>query len=283
MGAVGKAYKYRALVRNWAYITDKVGAKRRIFHNFLTFGLCGAAIRVAMTRGRVFMDGMLLNCPNCQTRYVVPDSAIGPQGRQVRCANCKHSWYQEAALEAFERPEPSFAATPESLPRGMDDLPPPPQFSAMAGAEAPDEPLRRPRRNPARYWTMAALGFALLVAVVIGSNAIYGWMGDGLKLAEVDPPLEIIPDANLDRQTIVKDGKETEYFAASGTIVNPTDEEQPVPPLQIVLYDAQGRKVFDWIAKPKVNSLPPGGRVEFSDAQLDVPRSAAKMDIYWSE
>jgi predicted Zn finger-like uncharacterized protein len=233
---------------------------------------------VAILRMAVLMDGMLLNCPNCNARYVVPDSAIGPQGRQVRCAGCKNSWFQEGAPDLFERP-----VEREPLSGGMDDLPPPPQFAAMAGAEAPDEPLRRPRRNPARYWTMAALGFALLVALVIGSNAIYGWMGDGLKLAEVDPPLEIIPDANLDRQTIVKDGKETEYFAASGTIVNPTDEEQPVPPLQIVLYDAQGRKVFDWVAKAKVNTLPPGGRVEFSDAQLDVPRSAAKMDIYWSE
>ena len=257
--------------------------KWRIFHNFLTLCRCGAGIRVAKPRGRVFMGRMLLSCPNCNTRYLVPDSAIGPQGRQVRCANCKHSWFQEPSEEAFARPLPVLEPQTAGLAGGMDDLPPPPQFSALAGAEAADERLRRPRRNPARYWTMAALGFALLVAVVIGSNAIYGWMGDGLKLAEVDPPLEIIPDANLDRQTIVKDGKETEYFAASGTIVNPTDEEQPVPPLQIVLYDAQGRKVFDWIAKPKVNSLPPGGRVEFSDAQLDVPRSAAKMDIYWSE
>ena len=44
---------------------------------------------------------MILTCPNCATQYVVKDGAIPPQGRQVRCASCKHSWHQdpEAAAE----------------------------------------------------------------------------------------------------------------------------------------------------------------------------------------
>lgn len=37
---------------------------------------------------------MILTCPNCGTQYVVKDGAIPPEGRQVRCASCKHSWHQ---------------------------------------------------------------------------------------------------------------------------------------------------------------------------------------------
>lgn len=47
---------------------------------------------------------MILTCPNCSTQYVVKDGAIPPQGRQVRCASCKHSWHQDS--EAAAQPEP---------------------------------------------------------------------------------------------------------------------------------------------------------------------------------
>lgn len=45
---------------------------------------------------------MIITCPACATRYVVPDSAIGVDGRTVRCANCRHSWFQDGSRLAAE-------------------------------------------------------------------------------------------------------------------------------------------------------------------------------------
>ncbi|MCJ2183505.1 zinc-ribbon domain-containing protein, partial [Novosphingobium sp. 1949] len=54
---------------------------------------------------------MIIACPACSTRYAVPDSAIGVEGRTVRCAKCRHSWHQAGFL-----PERADAPAPQAAP-----------------------------------------------------------------------------------------------------------------------------------------------------------------------
>ena len=59
---------------------------------------------------------MILTCPSCGTQYVVKDGAIPAQGRQVRCASCKHSWHQDAEpADVLEMGSEMEAAEDESL------------------------------------------------------------------------------------------------------------------------------------------------------------------------
>ncbi|MBV9526984.1 zinc-ribbon domain-containing protein [Sphingomonas sp.] len=67
---------------------------------------------------------MILTCPNCGTQYVVKDGAVPPQGRQVRCANCKHSWHQDPDPEAEpEEGEPTTnAPVADAQPAAMGEV-----------------------------------------------------------------------------------------------------------------------------------------------------------------
>jgi predicted Zn finger-like uncharacterized protein len=43
---------------------------------------------------------MILTCPECETRFVVPDNAIQDDGRKVRCAQCSHVWHQKPVKQS---------------------------------------------------------------------------------------------------------------------------------------------------------------------------------------
>src|SRR5215210_3887220 len=60
---------------------------------------------------------MILTCPNCGTQYVVKDGAIPAQGRQVRCASCKHSWHQDPEEAPFEEDQETLAEATMIEPR----------------------------------------------------------------------------------------------------------------------------------------------------------------------
>lgn len=81
---------------------------------------------------------MIIACPACNTRYVVPDNAIGIDGRTVRCAKCKHSWYQDGPeMDVVDAPPP--AAEPAPAPEPETEERPAPVVAPDGGSATDPE------------------------------------------------------------------------------------------------------------------------------------------------
>jgi len=286
---------------------------------------------------------MILTCPNCATQYVVKDGAIPPEGRQVRCAACKHSWHQnpdeaaspEPAIEdeaapspppaeepAAEQPLPnddevvrededeSFAEAaliePRSGPEAEERA-----FEEAAIEEAVGEPSAtpyQPEAAPAEEdWREPPLAEAqddeftpfppadereprrrsplipilVVVLVVIALAAAFWFLAPPdlkarLGLGGVGTTPLALVTTHMDRQRLESGN---ELLTVTGRVINPTGEEQTVPPLQAQLKTNTGKVVYSWTIAPPARSLPAGASASFNSAEVNVPPGGDELTI----
>ncbi|MEO5809116.1 MAG: zinc-ribbon domain-containing protein [Sphingomicrobium sp.] len=82
---------------------------------------------------------------------------------------------------------------------------------------------------------------------------------------------------NSDRQKLASGN---ELLAISGRVINPTDDEQAVPPIRASLRNKASRKlVYQWTIAPPARVLPPRGSASFNSAEVDIPQGGDELTV----
>jgi predicted Zn finger-like uncharacterized protein len=247
---------------------------------------------------------MQIVCPNCQTSYGVTPTALGPEGRNVRCAKCKQVWHARpeealhphglAAAEPAEARGEAAEQTAEDWPESEAPHVESPSL-APGGAEAGanwsaeasrsevtdnDEPRAR-RWRPGRISASRphfglSTGVAAMAALIAG---LIIWRTDVVrllpqtaaffKLAGINVNLRnlTIEDVRVSTETVNGAPVTVIEGAVAATGFKPAE----IPRLRFIVRDASGTPVYAWntVLEPAV--VNPGEKVQFKSRLASPP------------
>jgi predicted Zn finger-like uncharacterized protein len=229
---------------------------------------------------------VIVICPNCGTRYKLPDD-IALTGKRMRCAECDHRWMIEDAGEMSEEDE--LVRVQESLraaqaPVDAPSLQPEPARPAEPVLEPEPEPEpEADEAPPRRVW----LGWTatLVVAAALGLLAASIWLERldparvpviGGTLAGLKPgPSTLVLSATGRVSSLPSGGL---LLDVNGEIRNTGQKPAILKPLKATLAGPAG-VVRRWTIAPPAAQLAPGQAIGFSSTLTDVPADARQLRL----
>jgi predicted Zn finger-like uncharacterized protein len=212
---------------------------------------------------------MILACPICGTRYRIDDEALGgPAGREVRCANCGHTWHQApAATEAGNgevapepsRGDPAIETAPRQPMVPRLEIPPRPQSAV---------PLHRTRHGWTTSGRVAVIVLLLLVmlAVLVGIVARRHLAAMWPSAARFYTSIGLAAEPSGAGLVIGKIApvRTAQGLMIDGEIANLGSTPRDVPRLRVALQDAAEKEVQFEVVDPPKARLQPGEIVHFA-------------------
>lgn len=243
---------------------------------------------------------MDVSCPNCATRFRIPEGAIGEDGRRVRCSKCAHTWHQmpvEDELESdAQNGSASDGATKADDAEGEENPPIRPEVLAAGGEIDTPPPLLSDRpsfeMDAAKEKSgsgLATVLWLLLLIVVVGSAAAAWYKRDWivtnypaaaplyerLGLAEVEgPPPLVIRDV----RSIIRRVDGQRRYIITGMIENTSEDPHAIPPMRGLIMNDAGEELVGWDFQAGVETLAGAGSLVF-ETSVAAPEGAQNLSI----
>ncbi|MBI1363544.1 MAG: hypothetical protein GC134_06130 [Proteobacteria bacterium] len=234
---------------------------------------------------------MILTCPACQTRYMVPATSLR-DGRLVRCTRCSHEWFQPAPTAAQKmaeskasqppRPDP-MEARRDRMASGNTQASVPSTVPAVATS------ARQARRSFylslfASALMLVGLGSALVILradIMDGlpwTRGMYGAIGLGDKNAAANDAFAkltqglVIPTDKLSREVMENpQDPDNPILILRGEVRNDNKLEKELPPIRVTLLDETGGVIDSWPVHVEKTVLEPGERTTWMGHFYNIP------------
>lgn len=132
--------------------------------------------------------------------------------------------------------------------------------------------------EPRRRWPLV---LGLLVLIIAAAAAFWflaptEWKARAGIAQAGATPLQLMITTS-DRQPLESGN---ELVSISGRVINPTDQEQPVPPIRAELRDkATKALVHHWTIDPPARVIAPRSSASFNSAEIDVPKGGDELTV----
>jgi predicted Zn finger-like uncharacterized protein len=251
---------------------------------------------------------MQIICPNCQTSYGVTPTALGPEGRNVRCAKCKQVWHAlpEDALhhveavgaaagphegggtaENWSESETPHVESPSLAPVGSETA----DWTAEAGrsevAEDDQPRARRWRPTPislSRPHLGLSAGIAAMAAVIAG---LIIWRTEVVRLLPQTAAFFKVAGITVNLRNLTIDDVHVSTETVNGAPVTVIEgsvattgfKPAEIPRLRFVVRDASGTPVYAWNTVLEPALVNPGEKVAFKSRLASPPPNAYDLIV----
>lgn len=240
---------------------------------------------------------MIITCPDCATSYRSEATSIGSNGRTVRCAKCKSTWFVPApdadmASDALALEDLSEKA--ELLPTVVTPDAPLTATVATAAAAGAHVTLRdksdadklaRRRRLIRLIWAipLLILAIAAILAIVFRqdivnrmpkSATLYETLGlqtklDGLSIESPTASTALTGEGTL--------------LVVRSAVRNLGTEAANIPMIELSLHNPSGERLAQWFVTPDKSQLAAGERLKFTTQYPDPPIDATGLRYKFAE
>lgn len=245
---------------------------------------------------------MLIVCPTCASEYVVDTDRVGAEGRSVRCAACRETWFitpdEVAAAVATDMAEAmaeiqAAMGTVDGRDQAQAELD---AWEAALAEEAapeppeppPEEPVRKARLRtppPTRRWgapsPAAAFGLALLagipLALLARSTVVRAMPQTASLYAGIGLPVNLRGLEIRDLAAYQTQGEgAASQLVVEGDVVGLANRAVAVPPIEVEVRDDQDQTIYRWTVAPPRPSLEDRETARFR-ASLSAPPAQGRM------